>query len=788
MAPKRVFVVGVGMTKFEKPGKHQKDYPDFAEEAGKKALADAKIDFSEVQQAVVGYVYGDSTCGQRAVYNLGMSGIPVINVNNNCSTGSTALFVGKQLIEGGLADCVLALGFEKMDPGSLSAKFTDRTNPMDRHMNTMAETRGITAAPFAPQMFGNAGREHMEKYGTTKEQFAKIAEKNHRHSVNNPYSQFRDVYTLQDVLSSKEVFEPLTRLQCCPTSDGAAAAILASEDFVHRHHLESQAVEIAAMAMATDTATSFKDSCIKMVGFDMSKAAADEVYRKSGLSPKDAQVVELHDCFSCNELITYEALGLCKPGEGGKLIDRGDVTYGGKWVVNPSGGLISKGHPLGATGLAQCAELSWQLRQMCGPRQVPNCKAAIQHNIGLGGAAVVAVYRLGFPEAFQPFPAGRPNPAIEVTSCSGFEEPLLYVEPSPVAAAAGFQSDALFAELGKRVSSKAVAMVKGLYQFNVKGPGGEQKIWTVDLKNGEGLVKEGAPEKADCTITIADEDFVGLITGKANGQQLFMQGKLKIAGNMALAMKLEVLKKLNDGPAPSATSADAGFQSDAIFQELSKRVSAEVVNKVKGIYQFKITNNGAEKIWSVDLKNGNGLVKEGPHEKPDCTITIADQDYVNLITGKSNGQQLFMQGKLKIAGNMAMAMKLSVLSSMNDAKPSATAGAEGFKSDAIFAELENRIKADPSLIKTINGVYQFKITNGPGGATKTWVVDLKKGAVQSGEGAADCTVTITDEDYVNLLTGKANGQQLFMQGKLKIAGNMAMAMKLSQLSATKASL
>ncbi len=391
---RKVYVVGVGMTKFEKPGSKAWDYPDMGKEAGTKALADAGIPYDEVEQACVGYCYGDSTCGQRAVYGLGLTGIPVYNVNNNCSTGSTALFMAKQLVEGGIADCVLALGFEKMEKGSLGAKYTDRTNPLDKHAMVMVALRGFAPAPPAPQMFGNAGREHMEKYGTKPEQFAKIGHKNHKHSVNNPYSQFQTEYSLEDILNAPKVYEPLTKLQCCPTSDGSASAVVASEDFVKKHNLQKQAVEIAGMAMATDFPSSFEEkSMIKMVGYDMSKKAAQKAYEQSGLGPEDVGVVELHDCFSANELITYEALGLCEEGKGGELIDSGAVTYGGKWVVNPSGGLISKGHPLGATGLAQCAELNWQLRGQAEKRQVPDLKAALQHNLGLGGAAVVTMYR-----------------------------------------------------------------------------------------------------------------------------------------------------------------------------------------------------------------------------------------------------------------------------------------------------------------------------------------------------------------------------------------------------------
>ncbi|HVM97995.1 MAG TPA: lipid-transfer protein [Candidatus Acidoferrales bacterium] len=391
---RKVYVVGVGMTKFEKPGSKDWDYPDMAKEAGSKALADAGIDYNLVEQACVGYCYGESTCGQRAVYGLGLTGIPVYNVNNNCSTGSTALFMAKQFVEGGIADCVLALGFEKMEKGSLGVKYSDRTNPMDKHFGLMVELRGFAKAPAAPQMFGNAGREHMEKYGTTADHFAKIGWKNHKHSVNNPYSQFQDEYSLEDIKNAPMVYEPLTKLQCCPTSDGSGAAILVSEDFVRKHNLQGKAVEILGMSMTTDFNSTFDEkSCMKMVGYDLTTQAARKVYQQSGLGPENVDVVELHDCFSCNELITYEGLGLCPEGKAGEFVDSGANTYGGKVVVNPSGGLISKGHPLGATGLAQCAELNWQLRGQAEKRQVKDAKVALQHNLGLGGAAVVTMYR-----------------------------------------------------------------------------------------------------------------------------------------------------------------------------------------------------------------------------------------------------------------------------------------------------------------------------------------------------------------------------------------------------------
>lgn len=393
----RVFVVGVGMTKFEKPGSRDWDYPDMARESGTKALEDAGLDYREIEQAYVGYVYGESTSGQRALYELGMTGLPIVNVNNNCSTGSTALYLAAQAIRGGLADCTLALGFEKMQPGSLGTTFEDREQPMMRHLMALAELHEF-AMPPAPYMFGAAGREHMERYGTTLEHFAKIGHKNHKHSINNPYAQFQTEYSLDDILDAPVIYSPLTKLQCSPTSDGSGAAILASEAFVDQHGLGDQAIEIIGQSMVTDMRSTFDDrSAQSLVGKEMSRRAAREVYEQAGVGADDVSVIELHDCFSANELLTYEALGLCADGEAAKLVDNDDTTYGGRWVVNPSGGLISKGHPLGATGLAQCSELTWQLRGAADARQVERAAqpggVALQHNIGLGGAVVVTAYR-----------------------------------------------------------------------------------------------------------------------------------------------------------------------------------------------------------------------------------------------------------------------------------------------------------------------------------------------------------------------------------------------------------
>ncbi|MCX5081401.1 MULTISPECIES: lipid-transfer protein [unclassified Streptomyces] len=393
----KAYIVGVGMTRFEKPESRDWQYWDMVKEAGTKALDDAGVSYEDVEQVPVGYCFQASTAGQRAVYELGLTGVPVYNVNNNCATGSSALMLARQFVEGGINDCVLALGFEKMQRGALGGG-TDggdfKTSPVARHYGIMAAKHGFEMSPPTAQIFGDAAREHMEKYGTTEAQLAAVGAKNHRHSVNNPYAQFQDPYTVDEILAAKTIHAPLTKLQCSPTSDGAAAAVVVSERFVELHDLGDKAVEIAAQAMTTDTGESFASgSCIDVVGQPMSRAAATRVYEASGLGIEDVDVIELHDCFSVNELLTYEALGMCAPGASGKLVEEGATTYGGRWVVNPSGGLISKGHPLGATGIAQAAELTWQLRGEAGARQVPDARVALAHNIGLGGAAVVTMLR-----------------------------------------------------------------------------------------------------------------------------------------------------------------------------------------------------------------------------------------------------------------------------------------------------------------------------------------------------------------------------------------------------------
>ena len=388
-----VYVAGVGMTKFTKPGEHD-PYPISGSAAVRDALADAGIEYDAVQQAYAGYVYGDSTCGQKVLYEVGMTGIPVVNVNNNCSTGSSALFLARQAVASGAVDCALALGFETMQRGALGNVWTDRPSPFDDFDAKTAELVGQEELPLALRYFGGAGKAHMDKYGTEMRDFARVRAKASRHAVNNPLALFRAELTEANVMDAPLIWPGvMTRLMACPPTCGAAAAVIVSESFAKKHGLRTD-VRIAGQVMTTDTPSTFESNdMMRVVGYDMTAAAASQLYEQTGLGAEDMDVVELHDCFAHNELITYEGLGLCPEGGAQKFIADGDNTYGGKVVTNPSGGLLSKGHPLGATGLAQCYELTHQLRGTAQARQVEGARTALQHNLGLGGACVMTVYQ-----------------------------------------------------------------------------------------------------------------------------------------------------------------------------------------------------------------------------------------------------------------------------------------------------------------------------------------------------------------------------------------------------------
>ncbi|MCP3921197.1 MAG: lipid-transfer protein [Desulfobacterales bacterium] len=390
---RKVNVIGVGMTNFTTP-KELIPYTTMGLSAVRDALKDSGINYDEIDQAYTGWVYADSCAGEKILYDVGMTGIPIFNVNNNCSTGSNALYLARQAVASGVSECALALGFEQMTPGALGSTFMDRPMPMETFFTKLFEIQEpVEGAPPAAMLFGGAGVEYMEKYGTKPETFGKIAVKARKHAENNERAVFRNLLSLEEIMESPHQFGPLTRFQCCPPTCGAAAAIICSDEFAAQHGI-SDSVFISGQSMITDFTSSFEDkSAMKIVGYDMTSAAAKDVYEQAGVGPEEVDVVELHDCFTANELITYEGLGLTPEGTAEKFIEDGDNTYGGKVVTNPSGGLLSKGHPLGATGLAQCAELVWQLRGECGSRQVDDAKIGLQHNIGLGGAAVVTMYQ-----------------------------------------------------------------------------------------------------------------------------------------------------------------------------------------------------------------------------------------------------------------------------------------------------------------------------------------------------------------------------------------------------------
>ena len=388
---REVLVAGVGMIPFTKPGQNL-PYDEMGSQAIRQALKDGGVDFDQVEQAYAGYVFGESCSGQRVIYKAGMTGIPIVNVNNNCSTGSTALYLARQAVESGAVECALAVGFEQMRPGAIAPIFSDRISPFEDFDNACSELVDVDL-PLALRYFGGAGQAHMNRYGTTLADFAKVRAKASRHAARNPLSVFRKEMTEEEVLDAQVIWPGvMTRPMACPPTCGAAAAVLVSRDFARKHGLDPQ-VRIAAQAMTTDTPDTLGSKDMMMlVGSEMTQRAARAVYEKAGVGPQDIGVAELHDCFAHNEVITYEGLGFCPEGGAQKFIADGDNTYGGRVVTNPSGGLLSKGHPLGATGLAQCYELSHQLRGTADDRQVEGVRHALQHNLGLGGACVVTLY------------------------------------------------------------------------------------------------------------------------------------------------------------------------------------------------------------------------------------------------------------------------------------------------------------------------------------------------------------------------------------------------------------
>ncbi|AOZ08822.1 thiolase C-terminal domain-containing protein [Cupriavidus malaysiensis] len=381
-----VCVVGVAMVPFHEPGAGGSEAA-LGARAARAALDDAGLSYAQVEQAYAGHACGDPFGGQRALYGLGMTGIPVVNVSSHDASGAVALFLARQAVACGAVECALALGFDQPGAGA-SADLPEA------FLDALDDLQGFDPeVPCEAQFFGGAARAYMREHGLRAETLGHIAVKARRHGASNPGALARTPLGLAEVMASPTVFAPLTRLQCCRPASGAAAAVLCSPVFARRHGLPRQ-VEIAAQAMASALPSALEGADLRcLAGADMAQAAARQVYEAAGLGPADLDLVELHDSATANELITYEALGLTAPGTAERFVLDGGNTYGGAIVTNPSGGLLARGNPPGATGLAQCAELVWQLRGSAGARQVEGARIALQHTLGLGGACVVGLYR-----------------------------------------------------------------------------------------------------------------------------------------------------------------------------------------------------------------------------------------------------------------------------------------------------------------------------------------------------------------------------------------------------------
>jgi len=391
----KVIVAGVGMIPFKKPGQSE-SYDVMGGKAALAALADAGIGYKLIEQAYGGYVHGDSCCAQAALYHVGITGIPVANVNNNCGSGSTAFALAAQAVASGAAECVLALGFEQMTPGAIEMAFTDRISPIKRHEDGIVALCGLTEAdmnvPPAVRMFGCQVDLVKQAYGLTDEHLAQIAVKARRHAEFNENAIFRTPLTVEQVLEGKPLFRGMRKLFACPPSCGAAAVIVCSPAFARKHGLR-QDVRLLGGAWMSDRKSDFEGDPLDLMFRSVSRESAKLAYERAGVGPEDIDVIELHDCFTSNEAVLYDALGLCKAEDVEKFIVEGQNTYNGKVVVNPSGGLLAKGHPLGATGLAQITELVQQLRGESGVRQVNGARTALQHNAGLGSAGFVHIFQ-----------------------------------------------------------------------------------------------------------------------------------------------------------------------------------------------------------------------------------------------------------------------------------------------------------------------------------------------------------------------------------------------------------
>ncbi len=374
-----VYVLGTGMLKF---GRYpEKSVPELGAEAAFLALDDCGLGIHDMQALFSGnLLQAGAMVGQRILQAIGQTGIPVVNCANACATGATAFREGWMSIKAGVYDCVLVVGSEQMGKAGLLGGSGGGGRGIPRE--------GLLGSGLMPAVFGEAGMEHAKKYGTTFEQFAWVAVKNHHHSVRNPKSMYQLETPLEQVMNAEMICYPNTKLMCSVNVDGAAAAVLVSERRARQLGMQ-RAVRVAASVLTSDRYTE-RDLVMPDVN-TCTREAAQQAYEMAGLGPDDVDLVELHDCFATAEILHYENLGLCGEGEAGKLIDEKQTWHGGRIPVNVSGGLLSKGHPLGATGVANIYEVTQHLRGEAGERQVAGAQVGLTHVIGLGSACAVHV-------------------------------------------------------------------------------------------------------------------------------------------------------------------------------------------------------------------------------------------------------------------------------------------------------------------------------------------------------------------------------------------------------------
>ena len=359
-------IVGVGMIPC---GKHEeRSLVDMAAEASFLAIKDAGIKQGQVDvcfygNVLAGRLFGSTTIGQNVFWELGINRIPIINVENACTSGSTALYLGYNMIAAGQAEVVLVAASEKM--------FVENAGLVDAGFDELDTLLGLVA----PATFGILARRHMEEFGTSKKQMALVAVKNRNHARLNPFAQFREPITIEEVLASPMVADPLTRLQCCPIADGAAAVVLCSPALAK---CLGRAVNINAVVLGSGDYSNPRD----LVRLETVRRVGHLAYEKAGIGPEDLDIVECHDAFTITEILNYEALGFCQPGAGGQLVEEGHTKLGGRLPVNVSGGLLSRGHPVGTSGLVQTVEIVTQLRKEAGPRQVEGARIGLMHNMG----------------------------------------------------------------------------------------------------------------------------------------------------------------------------------------------------------------------------------------------------------------------------------------------------------------------------------------------------------------------------------------------------------------------